>query len=103
MSGRARDRMARKAGHNPRTSAARGNILADRSIDVRARRRLVANRLTCAVDGQQHYRCHGYPKPPPPRFLRSGRTLVKVTTSPPMSGSHRIAAAAAFQNEYDLI
>jgi hypothetical protein len=56
-----------------------------------------------AVNGQQHHRCHGYPKPSHPRFLRSGRTLVKVTTSPPMSGSHRIAAAAAFQNEYDLI
>jgi hypothetical protein len=33
-----------------------------------------------AVDGQQHYDCHGYQKPPHPRFLRSRRTLVKVTT-----------------------
>jgi hypothetical protein len=33
-----------------------------------------------AVDGQQHCRCHGYPKPSHPRFLKSERKLVKVTT-----------------------
>jgi len=36
-----------------------------------------------AVDGQQHYRCHGYQKPPHPRFLgRDARWSRSPTASP---------------------